>query len=98
MTPADRASFGSNHFRHRSEVDIMHGPVRWQVLMAITLAVVFSTSTSTPAQSSAFGTIERKDPRFDKLIPKDAKLEKLADGFEWSEGPVWVRDGGFLLF
>jgi len=23
---------------------------------------------------------------------------KLAEGFEWSEGPVWVRDGGYLLF
>ena len=46
----------------------------------------------------AVGNIERKDPRFDKLIPKDAKLEKLADGFAWTEGPVWVKDGGYLLF
>jgi gluconolactonase len=45
-----------------------------------------------------FGVIDRHDPRFDALIPKDAKLEKLADGFEWSEGPLWVRDGGYLLF
>ncbi len=44
------------------------------------------------------GTIERLDPRFDELIPRDAALEKLAEGFEWSEGPVWVRDGGYLLF
>lgn len=50
------------------------------------------------AQSSAFGQIDRKDPRFDKLIPQDARLEKLAEGFEWTEGPVWVRDGGYLLF
>src|SRR5438094_478641 len=45
-----------------------------------------------------FGSIERKDPRLDKLIPKDAKIEKLADGFKWTEGPVWVKDGSFLLF
>ena len=44
------------------------------------------------------GTIQRLDPRFDKLIPPDAVLEKLAEGFEWSEGPVWVRKGGYLLF
>src|SRR5262249_28625320 len=44
------------------------------------------------------GGIERKDPRLDKLVPKDAKIEKLADGFKWTEGPVWVKDGGFLLF
>ena len=27
------------------------------------------------------------------------KIERLAEGFAWSEGPVWVpEDGGFLLF
>ena len=45
-----------------------------------------------------FGVIERLDPRFDQLIPPGAKLEKLADGFDWSEGPVWVKNGGYLLF
>jgi gluconolactonase len=50
------------------------------------------------AGEKTFGSIIRKDPRFDRLIPKDAKLEKLAEGFKWTEGPVWVKDGGFLLF
>lgn len=45
-----------------------------------------------------FGAIERKDPRLDRLVPSDAKLEKLAEGFDWSEGPVWDRRGQFLLF
>lgn len=51
-----------------------------------------------------FGHIRGFDSRFDRLIAKDAKLEKLAEGFVWSEGPVWVRptpaadDGGYLLF
>jgi gluconolactonase len=45
------------------------------------------------------GSVDRKDPRFDKLIPKDAVIEQLADGFAWTEGPVWVpKDGGYLLF
>jgi gluconolactonase len=44
------------------------------------------------------GTIERLDPAFDRLIARDAVLEKLAGGFDWAEGPVWVpRDGGYLL-
>lgn len=46
----------------------------------------------------SFGSIERKDPRLDRIIPKDATLEKLAEGFDWSEGPVWDRRGGYLLF
>jgi gluconolactonase len=45
-----------------------------------------------------FGTIERLDPALDKLLPADAKLEKLAEGFDWVEGPVWVKKGGYLLF
>ena len=40
----------------------------------------------------AFGTgIERLDPAFDTLVPRDAKLEKLAEGFIWSEGPTWFQ-------
>jgi gluconolactonase len=45
-----------------------------------------------------FGHIIRDDPRMDALIPRDARIEVLASGFEWSEGPVWIREGGYLLF
>jgi gluconolactonase len=45
------------------------------------------------------GTIERLDPAFDALVPPAAKLELLEkDKFVWSEGPVWVPDGKYLLF
>ncbi|ACT93644.1 SMP-30/gluconolactonase/LRE family protein [Dyadobacter fermentans] len=44
------------------------------------------------------GKIVYEDPSFEKLLSKDAKIEVLASGFEWSEGPVWVKDGGYLLF
>jgi gluconolactonase len=47
--------------------------------------------------SGPLGTIERLDPALDALLPKDAIIEKLADGFNWSEGPVWMP-GGYLLF
>ncbi len=44
--------------------------------------------------------IERADRRLDEIVPTDAKIEKLADGFTFTEGPVWVKDaaGGYLLF
>jgi gluconolactonase len=38
------------------------------------------------------------DPRFDALVPRDASVEKLSDGHQWVEGPVWVRSGEYLLF
>jgi gluconolactonase len=45
-----------------------------------------------------FGSIDRRDPAFDALVPKDAKIEKLAEGFKWTEGPVWIKDKGYVLF
>lgn len=42
--------------------------------------------------------IARLDPRFDRLVPPDTKLEKIADGFTWVEGPVWNKQGDYLLF
>lgn len=53
--------------------------------------------TNSPA-GKTIGQIERLSPELDKLLPPDAKIELLAEGFVWSEGPVWVNDGGHLLF
>jgi gluconolactonase len=39
----------------------------------------------------------RLDPAFDRIISKGAQLEKLAGGFQFTEGPVWHPDG-YLLF
>ena len=46
----------------------------------------------------SMGTIERQDARFDQLIPTGAVLEKLAEGFDWAEGPVWDKKNNCLLF
>ena len=42
--------------------------------------------------------IDRWDPAMDAIVPKDWKIEKLAEGFGWAEGPIWVRNGNYLLF
>ena len=44
------------------------------------------------------GTVERLDPAVDALLASDAKIEMLASGFTWAEGPVWVANGNYLLF
>lgn len=62
------------------------------------LAVLGAVNGADKKPYPTFGTIERKDPRFDKLIPKDAQIEKLASGFKWTEGPVWVAADNHLLF
>ena len=42
--------------------------------------------------------IERVDPEIDTIVSANPKLWKLAEGFRFTEGPVWVRDGQYLLF
>ena len=44
------------------------------------------------------GSIERLDASLDAIIDTTTALEVLAEGFEWSEGPVWRKDGNYLLF
>ncbi len=44
------------------------------------------------------GRVERIDPAIDHLIPEDAVIEVLAGGFTWTEGPLWIAEGDFLLF
>lgn len=44
------------------------------------------------------GQIDRLEDAINDLIPEDAKIEVLAEGFDWTEGPVWVEEGEFVLF
>jgi gluconolactonase len=53
------------------------------------------------AQATPFptvGSIERLDPAIDAMISKDARIERLADGFDWAEGPVWRSKDRSLVF
>jgi gluconolactonase len=40
----------------------------------------------------------RKDPGLDLILTPGTKIERLAAGFQFTEGPVWDREGGYLLF
>jgi gluconolactonase len=41
--------------------------------------------------------VTRLDPALDAIVPANARIEKLAEGFLFTEGPVWMPDG-YLLF
>ncbi len=52
-----------------------------------------------PLAEAAKLEVTRLDPAINAIVPTDAKLEKLADGFAFTEGPVWLpADGGNFLF
>jgi gluconolactonase len=63
-------------------------------MTAMTLIACVGCKTTYPTM----GMVVREHPKFDELIPPGAEIEKLAEGFEWTEGPVWVPDGDYLLF
>ncbi|MBD3265959.1 SMP-30/gluconolactonase/LRE family protein [bacterium] len=44
------------------------------------------------------GRVERLDAAMDEIVPANAKIEVLAKGFDWSEGPVWIDEGDYVLF
>jgi gluconolactonase len=50
------------------------------------------------AQYPSFGRVVKEDAQLDKLISVDAKLEVLAGGFVWAEGPVWNAKHSSILF
>jgi gluconolactonase len=39
----------------------------------------------------------RLDPAIDAIVPLNPKIFKLAEGFQFTEGPIWVKPG-YLLF
>lgn len=70
--------------------------------VAVAIALLCFSAREACAQPGQYTTqpaqIIRLDPAFDRIVPNDAVLEKIADGFSWVEGPVWNRAEGYLLF
>jgi gluconolactonase len=68
---------------------------------AVVATKVLLGATMMTGQNAAFPKppgIERLDPALDRLVAADAVIEVLAGGYDWTEGPVWVKNGGYLLF
>lgn len=73
------------------------------VMTAVAVCLLNASSAPTWGQEdvkpgTTIGLIEVLDPAAEELIDPQAKIELLATGLDWSEGPVWAQDGGYLLF
>ncbi|MEO6455090.1 MAG: SMP-30/gluconolactonase/LRE family protein [Ginsengibacter sp.] len=66
-------------------------------LIAMCFLIVI-TSCQQQHHYKTIGSIERLDPELDKIISSNAKPEIIAEGFDWSEGPVWIESQEMLLF
>ena len=71
--------------------------MRLAVALVPLVVIVACGGPDEPAAPGA-GAILRVDPRLDALVPADARIEKLADGFVFTEGPVWIQSESRLLF
>lgn len=67
-------------------------------LALLALTAVPRLRADDPTPRPVMGEILRLDPALDALLPADAKLEVLASGFDWSEGPVWSDELEAVLF
>ena len=79
--------------------------LRWILMLCIVLTVACGGSTSdqsTEMESEIDAeavTIYRRHSALDNLVPLDALIEQIGEGFGFTEGPAWVpRGDGFLLF
>jgi gluconolactonase len=41
--------------------------------------------------------VVRLDPEIDAIVPTNPKIFKLAEGFQFTEGPIWMQNGDFLF-
>ena len=48
-------------------------------------------------QAEVKAAVRRVDPALDAIVPPGLTIEKLASGFIFTEGPVWVPDGSLLF-
>lgn len=91
-----------------SQERIGQRPLRLQItkyinFLLIPFALTMTTAcnnTQQPRQTAykTTGSIERLDPALDAIIDSNATIEIIAEGFEWSEGPLWVESNQMLLF
>lgn len=66
------------------------------LIIYLILSCFLLNCTSTAKKT--IGSIERLDDSLDEIVSPDAQIEILADGFDWSEGPLWIEAHNMLLF
>ena len=67
-------------------------------LVSCALLAACASPREAGVQGEAIGRIASLDPSFHAIVPADARIEKIAEGFTWAEGPAWIAGGEFLLF
>ena len=70
----------------------------WLIAAFAAAALAAPVAAQRSPAFETIGLIERASPAFDRLVAPGARIERLATGFGWSEGPLWIREGRYWLF
>jgi gluconolactonase len=54
-------------------------------------------ASGAPEKTTAALKVDRLDAGIDLIVPANATMERVATGFTWVEGPIWIP-AGYLLF
>lgn len=71
--------------------------------IALTITSCQAPEPDTPSEPEvssiqSIGSVDRRSPALDEIVPVGAEIEVLAEGFTWPEGPVWVAEEDALYF
>jgi gluconolactonase len=69
-----------------------------KICVLIAFSTILCVQSCKSKQYEVIGSFEALDPSFHELVSPDARAEIIAEGFEWSEGPLWVASENMLLF
>lgn len=62
------------------------------------LVVGITLAGCTQRESKTIGSVERLDPALDAVIAENEVPEVIAEGHDWTEGPLWIAEQNMLLF
>ena len=71
------------------------------IIISLALLTSCNNNAKQKVQSVKYkitGTIEKSDPSLDAILSANATAEIIAEGMNWSEGPVWIEKNRMLLF
>src|SRR5215470_14298917 len=64
-------------------------------LLILASAILLAGCSKTPVNAASghgVGSIVRLDPAMDAIAPPGTEIEKVAGGFQFTEGPLWRND------
>jgi gluconolactonase len=63
-----------------------------RIFFVAIMSILLSCNSNQSKDYKTIGSIERVDPSLNAIMSENAKAEIIAEGFDWSEGPLWIEN------